>query len=1528
MSPRLLALAAFAAVLLLGRDLTAQEEPASPIYVETDEAEPLLKQAADAETAGHWDIAVERYTRVLREHPDSMVPLGTSGKSWRSVRRHVFERISKFPAEGLEAYRTANDAVAKSLYEQALREGGAGLQRVVDDYFFTTVGDDAAARLADIFAEQGRLQDALHCWELAARLYPKPDVAMPPLVAKWAAACRRAGDDKGWEEAKARLEALGDASLMMSGRKVTAKEAVAILEHVKPAQLRTDRGADWPRIGGNNAATRVSESSARNDVRMWSFPSGMTGEALTNHLNQARQVWQRMGAQSSFLHAFPAVGPGGEVIVSDGVTMWAMALEDGKPLWQYPLKEKEETIFTQTMVGQPRVMSLVAPVIADGRVYANFLPRTVNMGGQNEVTFLAAFGLDNGVMRWSTKDDPELQNAWFGSAPVVYGGRVYAAITNSGNGSPSAELVVLNADTGKIERKVFLCEGRRAMPGWGGWMISEAPVIAESGGVLFINTNLGALAAIQAATFEVLWMVEYETAAPKQGPNRRWPQQMGERNGRGLSPIVVLDQRVCFLAGDADNYLEYDARSGKKLLSVPARIRSGNSSTGADAVRWFAGIRDGHAWFQGDKYAFAIDLTKVDPAKPDDAPVISLTQGRLAVRAAGKGFLTANRFYLPLDAGINVYEAKNFKLAFDASWQDDTRLADAGTLLLVGDRMLSLSLAGITCFTDRETFDKGYGDVLTAANPDLRKLERHAEVLSKNPTTYSGAIADYEKIAAACATTDPARATRARSRIMELHLALGSADYRSGRWADAISHYKLAIAAAPVDAALGDVFRDMGDCFEKLGHWKEAVAVYQEVIEKYGEKLLATEAGLARPVRQFAEAKIREIVLEHGLDLYEDVEKRAREMLEKLKEKGSSDEWRKWIEQFPNSSSAPSAAGQLADRLEAEGRLAEAGLALIEVSRRPEMAAGCGPLVARAGELFAKSGAWDRVEGAATRLERCHAAETVKVSGRDLPAAEAAAALRALRPAVTAVAGTQPAPWREWTAEEADKARVARDNVSATDAGPTILVPRGRWADLDPASVVFVQRAAVLEARDAVKDVALWTSIDPRGYLGVTFNPQADGSTSFGTVVPGTPADQGGVQAGDIAEEWNGVRLRSEDHLRREICLAAGKEITLAVRRAGNPVTLKFTIGRRNADTEPAEAADQLLFTDGGLLLIVRPACVQAVRPATGETVWVHCPVHPRRAGINRAATADGRVFLSWIPDPTSPAAVTPGGEKEVSVEAIDAATGKPLWLYRETGADITDLIAVSGTGTVVRCERRGVGGVVQVLDAATGLKKRELAAAPMPSSAKLAVAQDGGKLLLLREANLLSAYDLFTGLETSRDLGGQKAIPDAFTAWGGQAALAYGSARRVIVASADAAKPRFMATLADGLPAPAGMGFGSANTLYVLTRSGQAGDRPASVLRKYVISGADMKEEWKVTLASGNAEAGLISTGADFVLTWSGNAKDPLVSFVRCWQARSGRLLWELEPAVNPAAGPLRDAGLQAGTAWVQYQGRLVTFR
>ncbi|MCE9582303.1 MAG: PQQ-binding-like beta-propeller repeat protein [Planctomycetes bacterium] len=1514
------------------RAAAQEEDNGSPIYVESDETAPLLSQAAEAETKGNWDVAIEKYQRALREHPDQMAPVGKDGKMWRSVRQAIFERISKMPEEGLAVYMAANDAVAKSLYEQAMKEGGAGLERVANEYFFTSVGDDAAVRLADLCAEQGRLQDAMYYWERTVRLYPRPDVPMAAVLVKWGAATRRAGDEAGWAEAKKRLGQLGDAKIVIFGKETTATEAVALLEKIKPAGIRVERGMDWPRIGGNNSATRVTEGTSRNDVRLWTFP-GLTGEELQQHMLQARQVWRGMPVSASFLQAFPAAGPGGEVVVADGAVIWALA-DDGKELWvrpEGPPKPDPKQIFVQALREQPRVMSMVAPVIADGRVIVNFLPRSVN-GAANEGTSLAAYSLDRGDLLWTTAtaSEEQMQNVWFGSPPVVYGGRVYAAVAAAGQGTPSVELIVLDARTGKVERRVFLCEGRHGQNPWG-IQITEAPVIAESGGVLIINTNLGAVAAIQAATCEVLWLTTYIDGPVKNQPMRRMPQ-VTDRTGRGLSPIVILGNRACFVAGDSDNYFEYDMLSGKRLLAIPAKPPKDGAAVPSDPVRWFAGIRDERAWFQGSISVFVLDLNGIDRTRTDpEVKSLKLTLGSAAIKVAGRGFLTATQFFLPLENVLNVYDIRNYKLAFEGKWQDETKRTDAGTVVVAGNRILTLCDAGITCFTDRDSFDKGYADVLASATPDLLKLEKHADVLSRNPRTFEGAIADYERIATAAATADPLRAVRARTRIMELHRALGDAALKAqpADYLGAIDHFHKAVQAAPAEAALGDVFRTMGDCYERLENWKDAVAVYQEVIEKYGDRLLTTEAGLAEPVRRFAEEKIRRLVTEHGPELYRDVEQRAKDMLEKLKQSGTVDELKKWLESFPNSSAGPAAAGLLADRLEGSGRGPEAGMVLMESAVRPEAGGKGAPLVARAGELFAKAQAWERLEGAATRLERRHGEDPVTFAGQPMSASKAAVALRALRKSMPSETD-RPAPkaWRDWLVTAADKDRASRPSVPANNAGPALIVGEGPWSGLDPSKVFFVQRAAVFEARDAEKDETLWTSIDPRGYFGVTFDVTADGSAVFATIVKDGAAEKGGVQGGDVPEAWDGERVTSQDHLRRLICASAGKEVELVVRRQAQRVKLKFVVGRRDADTEPDDPVEHAIFCDGGLLLLVRPSSVLAVRPETGEPVWMYCPVHPRSAQITHVVACDGRVFLSWFPDPNGTASAPNPVDKDVSLEALDAASGKPIWQYRESGAEIVDLLAVPGTGWVARCERRGVGGHIRLLDAATGHEKRDLQVVPLTSSAKLAVAVDNGRLVYLKEPNVLASYDLFTDLELSRDLGGQKSVPDAFGAGGGRAALAYGTLRRVLVASPDVASPRLAAALSDGLPAADGISFGPSGELYILTRAAAGGDRPAAMLRRYVIAGAELKEEWKVRLSWGIVPAGLIAARASSCLTWVGGQDDPLAAMIESWRPATAKLAWDLQPPPDPAGGPLQGAGQQGGVFWVQFEGRLVLFK
>ena len=64
----------------------------------------------------------------------------------------------------------------------------------------------------------------------------------------------------------------------------------------------------------------------------------------------------------------------------------------------------------------------------------------------------------------------------------------------------------------------------------------------------------------------------------------------------------------------------------------------------------------------------------------------------------------------------------------------------------------------------------------------------------------------------------------------------------------------------------------------------------------------------------------------------------------------------------------------------------------------------------------------------------------------------------------------------------------------------------------------------------------------------------------------GTPADNGGLEAGDVVTAIDGDRVASGDDLRRLVdAKAPGDRVRLTVRRDGDTRTLQVTLGSRPA---------------------------------------------------------------------------------------------------------------------------------------------------------------------------------------------------------------------------------------------------------------------------------------------------------------------------------------------------------------------------
>jgi S1-C subfamily serine protease len=103
--------------------------------------------------------------------------------------------------------------------------------------------------------------------------------------------------------------------------------------------------------------------------------------------------------------------------------------------------------------------------------------------------------------------------------------------------------------------------------------------------------------------------------------------------------------------------------------------------------------------------------------------------------------------------------------------------------------------------------------------------------------------------------------------------------------------------------------------------------------------------------------------------------------------------------------------------------------------------------------------------------------------------------------------------------------------------------------------------AAVLEEKGRV----------PRGWLGLRLQPVAlDGDGGVGVMVmgvePNGPGAAAGIRQGDLVLAWDGQPIEGMRGLLGALGPAGvGREVRLALRRAGAPVEVTLTIGERPA---------------------------------------------------------------------------------------------------------------------------------------------------------------------------------------------------------------------------------------------------------------------------------------------------------------------------------------------------------------------------
>src|SRR3954453_9048296 len=175
-------------------DKVTNDRPDRPLQMPPASSE--VKEAFDDFERFRRRSAWERALKSLYTIPDAQSLRFVDGQHGFiiPVARKRREVLGELSPEGQAAYRLFYDDEAKKLLGEA--EGAAELktlERIYSAYFPTTVGDNAADRLGDLYFEMGRFDRAAECWLAVLRERTDTDLSPALLAVKAALALSRVG---------------------------------------------------------------------------------------------------------------------------------------------------------------------------------------------------------------------------------------------------------------------------------------------------------------------------------------------------------------------------------------------------------------------------------------------------------------------------------------------------------------------------------------------------------------------------------------------------------------------------------------------------------------------------------------------------------------------------------------------------------------------------------------------------------------------------------------------------------------------------------------------------------------------------------------------------------------------------------------------------------------------------------------------------------------------------------------------------------------------------------------------------------------------------------------------------------------------------------------------------------------------------------------------------------------------------------------------------------------------------------------
>lgn len=120
-----------------------------------------------------WSEAVDGLIRLAETGQEKLILL--QGNRYITLSQHCHRLVGQLPEEALTLYRRRVDPLAKKWFQEGVQQrDSAKLQRIVDDMFCSSWGDNALFALGELSLERGEYVAARSYWELISPLLRGP----------------------------------------------------------------------------------------------------------------------------------------------------------------------------------------------------------------------------------------------------------------------------------------------------------------------------------------------------------------------------------------------------------------------------------------------------------------------------------------------------------------------------------------------------------------------------------------------------------------------------------------------------------------------------------------------------------------------------------------------------------------------------------------------------------------------------------------------------------------------------------------------------------------------------------------------------------------------------------------------------------------------------------------------------------------------------------------------------------------------------------------------------------------------------------------------------------------------------------------------------------------------------------------------------------------------------------------------------------------------------------------------------------